>query len=115
MKKLVKSPEVAALESKLAAIQTELDKAKSSVVEVEGEGLESLLGKQVILFCLNYIYTGTLIGVNKTFCKLGDAAIVYATGAFKDTKFADAQRLSNPEHSIMLSAIESYGLTKQTY
>ena len=31
---------------------------------VECEGLEKLLGKKVTLFCLNYIYTGTLVGVN---------------------------------------------------
>ena len=35
-----------------------------NVVEVEGEGLVSLLGENVILFCMNYFYAGKLAGVN---------------------------------------------------
>jgi len=50
------------------------------VDEVMGEGLEKLLGERVTLFCLNYIYTGTLVGVNATLVLLHDAAIVYETG-----------------------------------
>src|SRR5208282_5297819 len=51
-----------------------------TVTEVEGEGLEALLGQNVLLFCLNYIYTGKLVGVNSTFVKLEGAKIVYETG-----------------------------------
>ena len=64
-----------------------------TVTEIEGEGLESLLGQKVMLFCLNYIYAGTLSGVNNTFVQLENAQIVYETGAFNEKGFKDAQRL----------------------
>ena len=34
-----------------------------NVQEVEGEGLVGLLGETITLFCLNYFYTGKLVGV----------------------------------------------------
>ena len=80
------------------------------VTEVEGEGLESLLGVNVLLFCLNYIYTGKLIGVNKTCVLLENPRIVYETGSFTSKEFEDAQKLPN-QHYVMLSAIESFGET----
>ena len=40
------------------------------VEEVQGEGLVGLMGENVTLFCMNYIYTGRLVGVNDTFVKL---------------------------------------------
>lgn len=80
------------------------------VTEVEGEGLTALLGEQVLLFCLNYIYTGKLIGVNSTCVLLEKPQIVYETGSFVEKKFKDAQAL--PEQCyVMLSAIESFGKT----
>jgi len=82
------------------------------VTEVKGEGMVSLLGERVILFCLNYIYTGKLSGVNDTFVLLDDAAIVYETGAFTDKRFKDAQKLGHP-HYVQLSAVESFAKTSQ--
>lgn len=82
------------------------------VTEVEGEGLEALLGQNVLLFCLNYIYTGKLVGVNSTFVKLDGAKIVYETGAFSDKNYKDAQSLPASEWYVQTSAIESYGLGK---
>lgn len=78
-----------------------------TVTEVEGEGLPALLGKKVMLFCLNYIYTGTLTGVNATCVLLEDAAIVYETGELISTKFKDAQKLPF-QHYVNVSAIESF-------
>lgn len=83
------------------------------VEEVSGEGLIALMGENVILFCMNYIYSGKLVGVNDTFVKLENPHIVYSTGAFTDKKFSDAQKLNVDEHYVQLSAIESFGLTKQ--
>ena len=40
------------------------------VVEVEDAGFMSLLGKNVVVFCANYIYTGKLTGVNDTCIEL---------------------------------------------
>lgn len=82
---------------------------KKIVQQVEGEGLESLLGEVVILFCMNYFYTGTLEGVNDTCVLLGDdAAIVYETGPFSNSKWKDAQRLGHKLY-VQAAAIESFG------
>ena len=53
---------------------------KALVVQKDGEGLEALMGQRITLFCMNYIYTGKLVGVNATCVKLSDPAIVYETG-----------------------------------
>ena len=45
---------------------------KKLVEEVNGEGLEKLIGERVTLFCCRYIYTGKLIGVNDTCVLLDD-------------------------------------------
>ena len=82
-----------------------------SVTEVEGEGLVGLLGQRVTLFCLNYIYTGKLEGVNDTCCKLVDAAVVYETGAFEEPTWKDAQKLPKPAY-VQLSAIEMFTVLK---
>ena len=84
---------------------------KKIVEDVSGEGLVKLLGERVTLFCLNYIYTGKLEGVNDTYVKLVDAAIVYETGELGDHKWKDAQKLPN-EWYVQTSAIESFGILK---
>ena len=81
------------------------------VEEVAGEGLESLLGEVVTLFCLNYIYTGQLVGVNTSCVLLKNPAIVYETGPFSDAKWKDAQPLPHQLY-VMQSAIESFGKVK---
>ena len=82
-----------------------------SVTEVSGEGFEALLGERVTLFCLNYIYTGKLIGVNSSCLLLEDAAVVYETGSFSDKMWKDAQKLPNNWY-VQVSAVESYGVLK---
>jgi len=84
-----------------------------TVTEVEGEGLVGLLGKRVLVFCMNYIYTGTLSGVNTNDILLEDAAIVYETGAFDSKKFTDAQKLPNGVY-IRTNSIESYHETDKS-
>lgn len=78
-----------------------------TVTEVEGEGLTKLLGENVMVFCLNYIYAGKLAGVNKDDILLEDASIVYETGELCAKTFKDAQRLPNSVY-IRTSCIESY-------
>jgi hypothetical protein len=78
-----------------------------TVQEVDGEGMVGMLGKRVTLFCLNYIYTGKLSGVNTDCVLLEDAAIVYETGAFTDPKWKDAQALPRPMY-VMLRCVESF-------
>ena len=81
------------------------------VTEVDGEGLEMLMGQRVTLFCQIYIYTGKLVGVNDSFVKLEDAAVVYETGAFGEKQWKDAQPLPNDWY-VKTQAIESYGILK---
>jgi hypothetical protein len=81
------------------------------VTEVEGEGLTALMGERVTLFCLNYIYTGKLVGVNESCVLLEDAAIVYETGALTDKTWKDAQKLPGNWY-VQTGAIESFGVLK---
>lgn len=78
-----------------------------SVQEVEGEGLEGLLGEEVILMCANYFYSGKLVGVNESFVKLDGAKIVYETGEWSAKAWKDAQPIGDG-HYIMKGAIESF-------
>lgn len=82
------------------------------VQEVEGEGLTALLGRRITLFCCNYIYTGTLAGVNSSCVLLENAAIVYETGPLLDKAWKDAQKLPHSWY-VQVSAIESFGELKQ--
>ena len=84
---------------------------KKIVEEVEGEGLVKLMGQRVTLFCVNYIYTGKLIGVNIDDVLLTDASIVYETGAFTNTEWKDAQSLPHDCY-VRTAAIESYMILK---
>lgn len=84
---------------------------KKIVEDVSGEGLEQLLGEQVTLFCLNYIYHGTLVGVNDTCVLLDNAGIVYETGELTSQTWRDRQALPNAWY-VQRSAIESFGVLK---
>jgi hypothetical protein len=78
------------------------------IVEVDNEGLISLLGEMVLIFCFNYFYYGKLEGVNESCIKLSGVYQVFETGAFNDSKFKDAQKFAD-EWYIQNSAIESFG------
>ena len=82
------------------------------VVEVEGDGLEGLLGQNILVLCENYFYTGKLVGVNKTFIKLESPSIVYETGAWTTKGYTDSQKLPVNEWFVERTAIESYGMSK---
>jgi hypothetical protein len=82
------------------------------VEEVSGEGLIGLMGQTITLFCLNYIYTGLLVGVNDTYVKLEKAKVVYETGAFSDKSWKDAQPLPNDWY-VKSDCIESFGILKE--
>ena len=83
----------------------------TKVIEVESEGLVALLGKNVTLFCANYIYTGKLVGVNSSCVKLSSPKIVYETGAFNEPEWKDAQALPNDLY-VQCGLIESFTILK---
>ena len=84
---------------------------KIEVMEVENEGLVSLLGQTVTFFCAVYIYTGKLVGVNSNYVKLESPKIVYETGSFDQKNWKDAQSLPN-EFYIQTAMIEGFGIVK---
>ncbi len=81
------------------------------VIEVSDEGLEGLLDQQVTLLCVNYFYTGRLIGVNKTCVLLEDPSIIYETGAWSEKSYKDVQKLPSDLY-VQIAAIEAFGALK---
>lgn len=86
-------------------------KKSIQVVEVENEGFLALMDKVITVFCMNYIYTGKLVGVNESCVLLEKPSIVYETGAFDQESWNDAQALPN-ELYIQLSSVEAFGVVK---
>jgi len=78
----------------------------------EGEGLEGMLGEQVIIICACYIYAGKLVGVNESCIKLEDTSIVYETGPWSHESYKDAQKLPHKHHYVATGMIESFGKGK---
>lgn len=74
-------------------------------------GLRTLVGKRVTLFCVNYIYTGKLTGVNDSFVILSEPAIVFETGPLGTKKWKDAQNLPKDWY-VQRNSIESFGVLK---
>jgi hypothetical protein len=81
------------------------------VVEIEEEGMVSLLGKTITLFCASYIYTGKLEGVNDTCVKLSSPGVIYETGDFKEKEWKDVQYLPNDLY-VQLNLVESFTILK---
>lgn len=81
-----------------------------NVVETNETAFESLLGEQVTIFSLNYIYHGKLVGVNDENILLAQPKIVYETGKFSEYGFEDAQSLNTDEFFIQKGTIESFGV-----
>lgn len=81
-------------------------------IEVNNEGFELLIGENVTLFCMNYIYKGKLVGVNEKFVKLDDAYVVYETGSFSEPTWKDAQKLPESLY-IMVQSVESFTILRK--
>ena len=82
------------------------------VEQVDGEGLDGLLGERVLLMCAGYFYEGKLVGVNDSFVKLDDPGIVYSTGAWSDKGYGDIQKLHTSTWYVQRGLIESFGKSK---
>ena len=83
---------------------------KKMVMVEEKDGLETLLGQVVEIWCLNYIYSGELIGVNDTQVMLKDARVVYETGPTNTKTQKNTEVLRTGTWYIRVSAIESFGV-----
>lgn len=83
-------------------------KVVTKIKEVAVEGLELFMDKSITVHCSNYIYTGTLIGINQTCIKLADdAQCVFETGPYKDKSWKHAESLGKEQY-VMLQAIERF-------
>jgi len=82
-----------------------------TIMESSQTGLTEYLGKKITLFCCNYIYTGTLVALDKSWAKIEGAGIVYETGAFSEKNWKDMQPLPHPVY-IRLSSVESVMVLK---
>ena len=91
---------------------TQVETKLKKLIEVTDEGLEGLLGQQITLLCMNYIYTGKLTGVNDKFVQIADPKIVYETGEWSSKSWMDAQAPPSDVLYVCLSAVESYGVLK---
>jgi hypothetical protein len=82
------------------------------MLEEDGKNpLEQMIGQRLTFFCLNYIYTGKLAGVNESCVLLEDAKIVYETGELTNGAWKDAQALPGSWY-VQIGAIESFGVLK---
>jgi hypothetical protein len=74
-------------------------------------GLSTLLGKVVHLYCCRYIYRGKLVAIDDTSAIpsviLADAGIVYETGELTSAP-KDFQRFKGA-HGVQIASIESWG------
>lgn len=84
---------------------------KRLIEELEDDGFTPFMGQRITLMCMNYFYTGKLIGVNRDFLELTDAAIIYETGEWNAKTWKDAQTLPGNVR-VRVSAIEAYGVWK---
>jgi hypothetical protein len=78
------------------------------VEEVENEGFATFFDKPILLFCANYFYAGTLVGINDDFVKLENATIVYETGAFNTDSYKDAQFVPGKTVYVMKRLVEAF-------
>jgi len=83
------------------------DDMRTIVEDGTSDEFEALLGKQVILFCMNYFYAGKLIGVSDEVLRLEDGGIVYETGDFKDDKWADFHNIGGVVR-VCRSTVEAF-------
>jgi hypothetical protein len=82
------------------------------IIDVQDEGLVSLLGQNITLLCEAYFYTGKLVGVNDFCVKLENPAIVYETGEWNTPAYTDQQKLPCKHLYVEVNKIESFGILK---
>lgn len=84
-----------------------------NIVETEGEGFMALMGEVITVYCVNYFYTGKLIGVNDTCILLENPGIIFETGSYTDgSGWKDMQKLPTNALYIQTAAIEAFGVVK---
>jgi hypothetical protein len=80
---------------------------KNEVVEDNSSAYDLLLGKKVLVFCMNYNYTGILSEVNTDTIGLSKAQLVFETGPFNSADWKYSEKLPCDVHYICKISIES--------
>lgn len=86
---------------------------KKLVIEDKNEGLMKLLGEVITVYCMSFIYSGKLTGVNDDCILLEGARIVYDTGSHDSKNWARSEPMPGGDWYIMKNAIESFGIFKE--
>lgn len=84
-----------------------------TVTEVDGEGLESFLGKRIFIVAQSYFYAGTLTGINSTCVLLEDALFILESGDFAAKGYTNAEKIPGGKMYVQKSAIECFFESKE--
>lgn len=82
--------------------------------DFNGEGLMSLMHKEVLVMCASFFYEGVVVGVDNG-CLILEGSrkkapqIIFNSGEMKAKQFVEAEELPRPQWRIMIHAIESIG------
>jgi len=87
---------------------------KQIINECDTNIIDSYIGKNITVFCCRYIYTGKLTKIDERYLAVEGCKIVYETGSFPESKWADAQSLETKEWVIALAAMESFGILNKS-
>jgi len=82
-----------------------------NLVESNETALESLAGEVVTFYCVNYFYSGKLVGINDTCVELENPRVIFDTGSYKEKNWKVAEKLPN-NIFVQLSAVEMFGIVK---
>ncbi len=77
--------------------------------EEKNKELETLMGMEVVLICVNFIYTGVVSAIHNDCVSITNAKIVLETGETTKDKMQVEAVLYSSKWTIMLDAIESFG------
>jgi len=78
----------------------------------DATGFDLLMGHKITVLCMNYFYTGELVGVGEQDILLKHPKIIYQTGAWVSKDWADAEALPSEYLYVRTAAIEAYGVMK---
>ena len=87
------------------------EKTEKTVVRKKQDEWTGLMGKKITLFCMNYVYTGTLDSRSVDTVKLTDASVVFETGAFSEKGWKDFENLPNPVY-VQIRNVEAFMILK---
>lgn len=77
--------------------------------------MSDMVGKEVVVFCANFIYTGTLVRETHDRICIEKPIIVFETGPMHENDWREKQAMPTPVLHIERSGVESMGLLDRTW